>query len=233
MRVYLLSYTPDPEKVVAYSANLCYSKQNIENTIKKFYNLDNIRNLIKLLKEKGHLSPFEHVSFTFGIEGISRVTSHQLVRHRIASYSQQSQRYIFYNKNFNYIIPDSIKKSDFREEFENYIAEGKLLYNKMVRAGIPKEDARFILTNATATNIIVTMNARALFNFFELRCCYHAQWEIRYLAYKMLKLVKKVAPNIFEDAGPTCLKGFCREKDSSCPLYFRVLSNNNFRNNKN
>lgn len=222
MKVYLLTHTPEPEKVIAYSANLCYSKQNIEKTINKFYDVNNIKRLVNLLKEKGHMSPFEHVSFTFGIEGISRVTSHQLVRHRIASYSQQSQRYVLYDENFSYTVPASIRKSPFNKKFEEYIENGKLLYNEMVNAGIPKEDARFVLTNATSTNIIVTMNARSLFNFFELRCCYHAQWEIRQLAYKMLKLVKKVAPDIFEDAGPTCVKGYCREKDSSCPLYFRV-----------
>ncbi|MCX8059464.1 MAG: FAD-dependent thymidylate synthase [Spirochaetes bacterium] len=220
MNVKLLSFTPDPEKVVAYSANLCYSKTNIEETINKFYDINEIKRLINLLIEKNHLSPFEHVNFTFGIEGISRVTSHQLVRHRIASYSQQSQRYVKYTKeNFDYVIPDTIKKSKYLNQYNEYIKIGQNLYEKMINDGIPKEDARYIFPNATKTNIIATFNGRSLLNFFELRCCYHSQWEIRRLAYAMLKLVKEIAPNLFSIAGPSCKKGICRENDENCPLY--------------
>lgn len=224
MDVKILSFTPEPEKVVAFSANLCYSKTNINETISKFYDKNEIERLINVLIDKNHLSPFEHVSFTFGIEGISRVTSHQLVRHRIASYSQQSQRYVKYNnKNFDYVIPKSIKKSEYLKPFIEYIEKAQELYEEMVKYGIPKEDARYIFPNATKTNIIATFNARSLLNFFELRCCFHAQWEIRELAYKMLKLVRDIAPNLFKLAGPTCIRGYCREKDYSCPLYRSLI----------
>jgi len=220
MKVRLLAYTPEPEKVVAYSANLCYSKSDIESTVTKFYDSNEIVRLIALLKDKGHFSPFEHISFTFGIENISRVTSHQLVRHRIASYSQQSQRYVKYSeKNFDYITPPSIKKSEFLDEYTAYIEQGKKLYRDMTGKGIPKEDARYIFSNATSTNIIVTMNARSLFNFFKMRCCYHAQWEIRSMAFRMLSLVKDIAPHVFEKSGPSCFSGFCSENDPHCPLY--------------
>ncbi len=225
-KVYLLSHTPNPEKVVAYSANLCYSKSDIESTCNKFYDEKEVERLVNKLRDKGHMSTFEHVSFTFGIENISRVTSHQLVRHRIASYSQQSQRYVVLKDTFDYIVPDSIKNSEYYDEYCSYMEKGKILYDKMKDSGIKKEDARYILSNATTTNIIVTMNARALLNFFELRCCNHAQWEIRQVANKMLKQVKDVAPLLFKDAGPTCVMGFCREKDKKCPRYKALIQKN-------
>ncbi|MFN3411304.1 MAG: FAD-dependent thymidylate synthase [Exilispira sp.] len=216
MKVLLLSYTFEPEKQVAVAANLCYSNNDIEQVKEKFYDQEEQKRLINILIFNNHLSPFEHASFTFGIQNVSRSLTHQLVRHRIASYSQQSQRYVNMRNNLSYVLPLSIEKSRYKQDFIHYIEEGKELYKRMIEDGIPKEDARYLLTNATCSNIIVTMNARSLLNFFELRCCKHSQWEIRKLAFIMLSRVKKVAPILFNKAGPSCKRGFCRENDQNC-----------------
>ncbi|UCD14498.1 MAG: FAD-dependent thymidylate synthase, partial [Thermoplasmatales archaeon] len=156
----------------------------------------------------------------FAISDVSRSLTHQLVRHRIASYAQQSQRYVDL-KEPNYVTPPTITKNDVMkkayDETMNIIWKE---YNKLLEMDIPAEDSRFVLPNAACTNIIVTMNARSLLNFFELRCCKHAQWEIRQLANKMLLEVKKIAPTIFKNAGPSCkTKGYCPENKKDCPLY--------------
>jgi len=227
MNVELLVYTPDPEKIVAIAAKLCYSDSTIKEVEEKFYNEEERKRLINLLLEKNHLSPFEHITFTFGIEGISRACSHQLVRHRIASYSMQSQRYVKFKNEVGYIIPISIGNSTLLEEYKKYILEGQKLYEKMIENKIKPEDARYIFHNAITTNIIATFNARSLFNFFELRCCFHAQREIWLLANKMLSLVKKVAPNVFSKAGRTCFNyGYCRENDNKCSNYKYIINKN-------
>lgn len=224
MKVLLLSHTPEPEKQVAIAANLCYSSNDIQQVKNRFYNEEEQKRLISILLSHNHLSPFEHATFTFGIQGVSRSLTHQLVRHRIASYSQQSQRYVTMKDNFSYVIPESIEKSKFKNEFISYIEAGKDLYDRMIEEGIHKEDARYLFTNATCSNIIVSMNARSLLNFFELRCCKHAQWEIRKLAFIMLYKVKKVAPLLFEYAGPSCKRGFCRENDEKCDWFKKFTS---------
>ena len=168
----------------------------------------------------GHTSVIEHTSFTFAISEVSRSLTHQLVRHRIASYAQQSQRYV----NFTdpcFVIPPTIKKNEkMKKTYEQTMQTIWEKYNKLLAMNIPAEDARYILPNATYTNIIVTMNARSLLNFFELRCCLHAQWEIRTLANKMLHLVKKEAPLIFKNAGTSCkTKNYCPEQKKECKWY--------------
>ena len=160
-------------------------------------NDDKVKHLIELLKSLGHESVFEHVSFTFRIEGISRVCSHQLVRHRMASFTQQSQRYVPLNPEF--IIPESIENSEFKDEVKDVMENARNLYKKMVEKGIRKEDARFILPQAVETKIIVTMNGRELRHFISLRAEKDAQWEIRNLAKEMLKEAYKVAPILLED----------------------------------
>jgi len=223
LKVTLLNYTPNPEETVAMAARLCYSNLTIEDI--KNISEKNYKKLIKNLIQKGHLSPIEHVSFTFGIEGISRACSHQLVRHRLASYSQQSQRYVNLEETFNFIIPPSIKQNpDIEKLYIDFMKNAqetyKLIIKKFNEKGIKGElayqDARFVLPNACETKIIVTMNARELLHFFKLRCCQRAQWEIRLLAEKMLQLVKKVAPTIFFNAGPSCLSGKCPENKNNC-----------------
>ncbi len=222
MKVTLLSHTPDPERVVAASARQCYSKFSAIKAIKDLAETD-VERLLKKVIESGHLSVLEHASFTFVIEGISRACSHQLVRHRIASYSQQSQRYVKLDE-IEFIFPDSILKDENRRrEFTETLELCKSCYKKLLESGVPVEDARYILPQATPTKIVVTMNARALMNFFELRCCISAQWEIRRLAEEMLSLVKSVAPRIFENAGPFCVtRKTCPEKKYDCPKWVEL-----------
>ena len=165
----------------------------------------------------GHLSTLEHVTFTFAIEGVSRVLTHQLVRHRIASYSQQSQRYVK-EHDFETIVPASIaSKPEAKAKFDKLMTEIQAMYDEFIALDIPAEDARYILPNATETKIVCTFNARSLLNFFSLRCCTRAQWEIRALANEMLRQCQAVAPVIFENAGPTCVsEGVCHEGAMSC-----------------
>lgn len=208
MEVELISSTPNAEALVARAASLCYSKEAKLNE-------ENIKHFIEKLLKMGHLSVFEHISFTFRISGVSRVLTHQLVRHRLASYTQQSQRYVFFEK-ARYIIPKSIKEKGLGEAFSKKVEELTDFYHSLIDAGIPKEDARYILPSSFETRIIVTMNARELIHFFRLRCCNRAQWEIRDMADKMLSIVKDITPDIFLNAGPPCVIGPCPEGELSC-----------------
>ncbi len=215
MRVRLLYHTPDPEKVVYVAARMCYSKYSVDE-IEREAAYKSPAGLIKRLKDSGHLSVFEHASFTFSIEEISRVTTHQLVRHRIASYSQKSQRYVD-ESDFSYVVPPSVEHSSAAKAlFEDFMERAKELYRQLVELGVDKEDARYVLPQAVHTQIIVTMNARELMHFFTLRCCNRAQWEIRAVAKEMLRQVKRVAPVLFEGEGPACLRGPCPEGEFSC-----------------
>lgn len=216
MKLTLLNFTPAPEKAVVLAAKLCYSDSNISQLEEKVKGISYEKFLDKILK-MGHLSVLEHASFTFGIEGISRATSHQLVRHRLASYSQQSQRYVKF-KEPEFVVPASIKKiSGYEKKFADAAKSLYNFYNEMLEAGIPAEDARYILPNAAETKIIVTMNARELLHFFNLRTCERAQWEIREMAKNMLALIKKEAPIIFKKAGPGCVSvNRCTEGEMTC-----------------
>lgn len=218
MNVKLIGYTSDPEKLPAMAATLTHSKIKPE-ILNKTSGKEQTKILEQVLK-LGHTSVIEHASFTFAISDVSRSLTHQLVRHRIASYSQQSQRYVNLNEP-NYVIPPSIEKNKkTKKAYEETMQAIWTHYNKLLDLNIPAEDARYVLPNGTCTNIMVTMNARSLLNFLELRCCLHAQWEIRLLANKMLQEVKKVAPLIFKNAGPSCkTKQICPEKKKNCPLY--------------
>jgi len=224
LKVSLLEHTPMPEDLVALSARLCYSPIGIDK-LKEKLSKNEKKKLINLLRESGHLSPFEHVSFTFSVEGISRACSHQLVRHRLASYSQQSQRYVSEEKGFDFIVPPSIKENKETElifleamgkAHEYYCRLLQKLEEKGYKGELARQDARFVLPNAAETKIIITMNARELLHFFRVRCCNRAQWEIRQLAIEMLKIVKKIAPSLFIDAGPACVSGKCSEGNFSC-----------------
>lgn len=224
LKVILLRYTPNPEETVAMAAKLCYSPSDIEALKSKIETKDQKAFVEKLMK-MGHMSPIEHASFTFAIEGISRACSHQLVRHRLASYSQQSQRYVSEETGFDYVIPPIIKEDrELKEYFEAFMAEAQKTYNYIVKRlnekGIKGEsanqDARFVLPNAAETKIIVTMNARELLHFFRMRCCNRAQWEIRQMADEMLRLAKEASPVIFEKAGPACLYAQCPEGEYTC-----------------
>ncbi|MDI6785447.1 MAG: FAD-dependent thymidylate synthase [bacterium] len=225
MYVELLNHTPNPEKAIAMAAKLCYSPAKIKE-LKKDIDIDNskVKSFIHKLFQMGHFSPFEHISFTFGIEGISRTTSHQLVRHRIASYSQQSQRYVEY-EHLDYVVPPKISENkELKNAFITMMKKIQETYRYFLKNEIATEDARYILPNATCTKIIVTMNARSLLHFFELRCCYRAQWEIQKLACEMLMLVTNITPSIFEKAGPKCVDGidYCPEGSMSCGNPFNL-----------
>lgn len=231
LKVTLIEHTPQPEKIIAGAAKLCYSSTDVDKIID---NLDGEKTekFLNMLMSLGHQSPIEHANFTFGISGVSRSLTHQLVRHRIASYSQQSQRYVKLEQ-FEYVIPPEIEAmGEAKEIFNKQMEETQRAYNKLVRILRDKhinegmeekaaekksiEDARYVFPNACASKIIVTMNARSLINFFDHRCCNRAQWEIRELANLMLMEVKKVAPILFKYAGPPCIKGACPEGKMSC-----------------
>lgn len=216
LRVFLLKHTPEPEEALTLAAKLCYSPLGIAQLREKNLASDKEKFLNKIIS-MGHHSVLEHASFTFGIEGISRVTTHQLVRHRIASYSQQSQRYVQEKEQFEYIVPPAVKESkDACQAFEMMMHKLHSLYDELIEKGVPVEDARYVLPNAAETKIVVTMNARELRHFFQLRCCERAQWEIRQMGMQMLELVKGVAPIIFKNSGPTCLVKPCPEGQFTC-----------------
>lgn len=238
-KVTLLTYTTEPERTVASAAKLCYSASDI-STIKEGLTDEKTASFVEMLAEIGHESPIEHAYFTFGIEGVSRSLLAQITRHRIASYSVQSQRYVK-EKNFSYVTPAEIAKDpETLKIYEESMAKAEEAYhaladklsegylNEFLAAGIDEktakrnaekkaiEDARFVLPNACETKLVMTINARSLINFFHHRCCNRAQWEIRDVADQMLALVSKVAPNIFKTAGPPCLTGGCPEGKMSC-----------------
>ena len=214
MDVELIAYTPEPDIIAAAAALLTHSKSDFGDL--KNVDPERLRKVLRAVIDMGHTSVVEHAYFTFAISGVSRALTHQLVRHRIASYSQQSQRYVEQER--EYIVPPSIEKN-FRKEYEEMMKKIWDFYD-MLKETVPVEDARYVLPNASATRIVVSMNARSLLNFFELRCCLHAQWEIRKLAWKMLKLVREVAPTIFEKAGPPCkTRHVCPMNKKSCRWY--------------
>ncbi len=239
MNVELLQYNPDCEKIVAAAAKLCYSSSQIDGILSGL-DTEKTVNFINRLMSMGHESPIEHISFTFGIEGISRSLLAQITRHRIASYSVKSQRYVNEGQ-FEYVIPKEIESDEkakaifikaMEDDEKTYNELCEILsqkhYNAFIAEGIDEkkaksraekkaiEDARYVLPNACETKMIATFNARSLINFFHHRCCERAQWEIRDLACKMLELVKEVCPTIFRVAGPKCVSGQCPEGAMTC-----------------
>jgi thymidylate synthase (FAD) len=238
-KVTLIAHTPEPEKLIAASAKLCYSPATIEDLMD---GLDEQKtaSFLNMLTDIGHQSPIEHISFTFGIEEVSRTLLAQITRHRIASFSVQSQRYVKENS-FSFVTPPEIaadpKASELYQQamqssYQSYLELADLLQQKhfaqMTAQGMEEkkarsasekkaiEDARFVLPNACETKMMLTMNARSLMNFFRLRCCNRAQWEIRDVATQMLELVRPVAPTLFAKAGPGCLTGPCPEGKMTC-----------------
>lgn len=240
MNVELLQYNPDCEKIIAAAAKLCYSSSAIDGILDGL-DEEKTQNFLARLVSMGHESPIEHVTFTFGIEGVSRSLLAQITRHRIASFSVKSQRYVKEGK-FEFVTPPEIEKvPDAKAEFLKAMEDDVASYNKLADILFAKhyaamissggmdekkaknaaekkaiEDARYVLPNACETKMILTMNARSLMNFFHHRCCERAQWEIRALACEMLSLVKNVAPTLFKNAGPSCVSGKCPEGAMSC-----------------
>ncbi|GHU85848.1 flavin-dependent thymidylate synthase [Clostridia bacterium] len=239
LSVVLLEYTRDPQKLVASAAKLCYSDKKVAD-LNAGISAESASKFVDMLSEMGHESPMEHVSFTFGIDGISRACMAQITRHRIASFSVQSQRYVKASE-FEFVMPPAIEmneeaKAEFCEAIENARKSYEKLFDilekaqkeKLLTDGVSEEkagpmaqklaieDARYVLPNACETKLIVTMNARELKHFFLLRCCNRAQWEIRGVAFRMLKLAKQAAPELFKNAGPGCVSGVCKEGRMSC-----------------
>jgi thymidylate synthase (FAD) len=215
MNVKLLKSTKDAEKICAVAARLCYSATKIDDIDENFAT-DKVKDLLSKVISSEHHSVLEHASFTFGVEDVSRALLAQLTRHRIASFSVQSQRYVKFKSGVDFVFPNTIKKDEkLLEKYNNFLKSTESLYKEFLDAGIPAEDARYILPNAATTQIIITMNARELRHFFSLRCCNRSQWEIKEMSCRMLNIARKEAPLLFEDAGPDCLREGCRET-SSC-----------------
>ena len=240
LKVDLIAHTPEPERVVAAAAKLCYSPVGCEKLMEDLTPEKSAR-FLSMLSDLGHASPIEHASFTFAIEGVSRALLAQITRHRMASYSVQSQRYVRLD-DFKFVIPPEVESDPeskalflkaMEEEAAHYLSIAEALTAKHEAAflaqGFPpktarskaekmaNEDARFVLPNACETKMVVTMNARSLNNFFAIRCCNRAQWEIRALAEEMYKLVYAVAPNLFAKSGPSCVvNGRCPEGSMTC-----------------
>lgn len=235
LKVTLLAYTPVPERIVAAAAKTCYAQKSADDLFEGL-DEDESGRFIDMLSEIGHESPIEHASFTFAVEGISRSCLAQLTRHRIASYSVRSQRYVS-EKKFSYVVPPVIAADPealkiYEECMEADHAAYEKLAKRLTELRLPEfeqyedaktrarkaaqEDARFVLPNACDTQLVMTMNARSLLNFFRHRCCNRAQWEIRALADEMLRQVREIAPHLFAHAGPPCVNGACPEGSKTC-----------------
>ena len=216
MNVELLQYPDNPERAVATAARLCYAPVGAKELMETMPP-ERVQSVLSTIMKSGHFSTLEHVSYTFAVDGVSRALTHQLVRHRLASFNQQSQRYVKFTEGVETVKPDTVSRDDeanrIFDEAINAVLEG---YQKLLDAGIPAEDARYLLPNAAETKIVITMNIRELLHFFSLRCCNRAQWEIREMAHRMLALVKPTAPYIFMDAGAPCVRGTCPEGKMTC-----------------
>ncbi|MBQ2266336.1 MAG: FAD-dependent thymidylate synthase [Clostridia bacterium] len=244
-RVYLLGHTPYPEHTIASAAKLCYSSSNIAN-LRDNLTDEKAAQFVEMLSEIGHESPIEHASFTFGIEGVSRALLAQITRHRMASFSVKSQRYVR-EGSFEYVTPPEIEAIPeakaiydeiMAEDQRRYDALAAVLKDRHIKTFMAQgrdektatrlaekkaiEDARFVLPNACETQMVMTMNARSLMNFFRHRCCNRAQWEIKDVADQMLALVLEVAPNLFKNAGPACVSGPCPEGKMTCGHYKEI-----------
>ena len=212
MKVTLLACTQNADAICAAAGNSCYSELSSADILG---NIDSEKVLSRIVG-MGHHSVIEHAVFTFSVEGVSRALTHQLVRHRVASFSQQSQRYVSLDS-ASYVKPHTVEAdpgaSKVFDETMEVIWEA---YRRLEEMGIPPEDARYLLPNGCTTNITITMNARELLHFFSLRCCNRAQWEIREMADRMLEICREQSPVIFRDAGPPCIRGPCPEGKKSC-----------------
>ena len=216
MDVRLLNHTPDPERAIAAAARLCYAPVGAAELLEAMSD-EAVRKVLKTIITSGHTSALEHASYTFAVDGVSRALTHQLVRHRLASYNQQSQRYVTYADEPAFVVPPAITADpELKVRYDAATRAAFDAYRELLDAGVAAEDARYLLPNAMETKIVITMNVRELLHFFELRCCKRAQWEIRELALTMLTLAESTAPYVFMDAGASCRRGVCREGKMTC-----------------
>lgn len=216
MHVELLYHTPDPERAIATAARLCYAPVGAAELMETMPE-DRVRSVLSTVIKSGHLSTLEHASYTFAVDGVSRALTHQLVRHRIASFNQQSQRYVMFTDGVPVVKPGTVAANEEAGRiFDETVDAIEAAYARLLELGIPAEDARYLLPNAAESKIVITMNVRELLHFFSLRCCNRAQWEIREMAHRMLELARPTAPYIFMDAGAGCVRGACPEGKMTC-----------------
>lgn len=216
--VSIISHTEKPLETIYKAARQCYSAGSVADM--EPASREKMAELVQRCIRSGHTSVLEHVSFTFAISGVSRALSHQLVRHRMASYSQQSQRFVKSGE-LEYVCPPSLEDETSAERafFLDALKSVEHAYRTMLDSGVPAEDARFVLPQATATNIVMTMNCRELLHFIEERCCSKAQWEIHDLAWEMRDILDGMLPEVFETAGPKCWRiEYCPE-EKGCGAY--------------
>lgn len=230
LKVTLLQHTPTPDRTVAAAGRLCYAPVSAASLSEQMTG-DEVARMVRILVRSGHHSALEHASFSFAVDGISRACSHQLVRHRLASFNQQSQRYVRFGEGDDFIIPPKIDEvPEAREVFLRAMEQARVAYDRLVEIGSAQgysketvqEDARFVLPNAAETKIVVTMNARELRHFFRVRCCRRAQWEINRLAWAMRHLAIGVAPVLLEATGPGCVTDACPEGKMTCGQEYSV-----------
>lgn len=209
---------------MAAAGRLCYAPLSAADLHDEM-SADEVVRMVRILVGSGHHSALEHASFTFAVDGISRACSHQLVRHRLASYNQQSQRYVRFGTGDDFVVPPNIDVvPEARAVFMEAMEQARDAYDRLVEIGLDQgysnetvqEDARFVLPNAAETKIVVTMNAREVRHFFRVRCCRRAQWEINRLAWAMRHLAIVVAPTLFEKTGPGCVIDSCPEGKMTC-----------------
>jgi thymidylate synthase (FAD) len=224
LSVTLLQHTPDPDRSVAIAGRLCYAPVSAAD-LKQAMTDEEVGKLVRILVRSGHHSALEHASFSFAVDGVSRACTHQLVRHRVASYNQQSQRYVHFGGDDSFVVPPKIAADAAAEKvFLEAMDQARSAYDRLVDLGLAEgrtresvqEDARFVLPNAAETKIVVTMNARELRHFFQVRCCHRAQWEINGLAWEMRQMLREVSPHLFAGTGPNCLYGKCGEGKMTC-----------------
>ncbi|HIT51269.1 MAG TPA: FAD-dependent thymidylate synthase [Candidatus Aveggerthella excrementigallinarum] len=216
MHVELLYHTPDPERAIATAARLCYAPVGATELMETMPE-ERVRSVLATVIKSGHLSTLEHASYTFAVDGVSRALTHQLVRHRIASFNQQSQRYVKLADGVPVVKPGTVTDNDEASRiFDETVDAIEAAYARLLELGVPAEDARYLLPNAAESKIVITMNVRELLHFFSLRCCNRAQWEIREMAHRMLELARPTAPYIFLDAGAGCVRGACPEGKMTC-----------------
>jgi thymidylate synthase (FAD) len=227
VRVTLLEKSPSPTAMTATAARTCYSANSPDAIVERWRSKpQDMIKTVDRVRSAGHHSTLEHNIFVFGVTGLSRAATHQLVRHRHLQFDQQSQRYLaFKNAEFPFVKPKKIASlPHVSEKFDQLMSEIGTLYQTMLDAGIPGEDARFILPNATASQLVVSGNARAWYEFLTLRTCNMAQWEIREMSFQVLRILKREDPELFKDAGATCVRGYCHEPDGpNCPRYIAVV----------
>ncbi|MEO9256632.1 MAG: FAD-dependent thymidylate synthase, partial [Tepidiformaceae bacterium] len=230
IQVTLLSHSPEPMRSLYMAYRTCYSELTPQQVATRIgderISQTQMQRFIEERLKTGHASPLEQISFEFGISGVSRAFSHQFVRHRVGiSFEQQSQRYVTYKGGeFPYTVPETVRRAGMQEKMDTLFEQVGALYEEMVANGVPAEDARFLLPNATNTNFKITVNFQSLLHICDLRLCTRAQWEFRKVAALMRSDVMKAVPELGRYLQPKCGElrmGYCDESEKdweACPI---------------